>query len=261
MTGTVLRIEKTSIHDGEGLRTVVFLKGCPLRCRWCSTPESQRPEPEHVEDGCYGMLMDSQDVVREIAKDEVFFFCSGGGVTISGGEVLCQAEFAREILAGCIHMGIPTAIETSFFAPYERIAMLIPVLSSCYVDFKLCDEDLHLRYTGVSNRLIKDNLQRFAGEFDGDIHIRIPLVPTVNMDEDNIAATAEFLGGLPSVKDVELLAYHRLGVDTYRKLGRTYELSDIASPSYERLLETAGLLHSFAPSLSIKIKGEPVKNI
>ncbi|MDR1966768.1 MAG: glycyl-radical enzyme activating protein, partial [Synergistaceae bacterium] len=170
-SGNVLRVEKTSIHDGDGLRTVFFLKGCSLRCLWCSTPESQSPDPEVgynrekcvmcgacVEScpngaisidgigarirrdrsrcvGCflcvlkcpssamkgYGTRMTSEDAVREIAKDEVFYFHSGGGVTISGGEPLNQAEFVREILIGCEKLGIHRAMETSFFAEWENI--------------------------------------------------------------------------------------------------------------------------------------------
>ena len=114
-TGRVLRIEKTSIHDGEGLRTVVFLKGCPLRCKWCSTPESQRMEIEKR----YGKDMTVEEVVKEICKDEIFFFHSGGGVTISGGEVLMQADFAKEILIFYIEQRIPTAIETSLYSSYD----------------------------------------------------------------------------------------------------------------------------------------------
>ena len=116
-TGRVLRIEKTSIHDGEGLRTVVFLKGCPLRCEWCSTPESQRMEIEKR----YGKDMTVEEVVKEIYKDEIFFFHSGGGVTISGGEVLMQADFAKEILISCMEQRIPTAIETSLYSSYDII--------------------------------------------------------------------------------------------------------------------------------------------
>ena len=114
-TGRVLRIEKTSIHDGEGLRTVVFLKGCPLRCKWCSTPESQRMEIEKR----YGKDMTVEEVVKEICKDEIFFFHSGGGVTISGGEVLMQADFAKEILIFYMEQRIPTAIETSLYSSYD----------------------------------------------------------------------------------------------------------------------------------------------
>ena len=261
MKGTVLRIEKTSIHDGEGLRTVVFLKGCPLCCKWCSTPESQHMTVEQGTEGCYGTQMEAQEVIREIAKDEVFFFHSGGGVTLSGGEVLCQAEFAKEILSGCMQMGISTAVETSLFASYDRIALLLPYLSSCYADFKLYEEKAHCAYTGVSNQLIKENLKKLDAAFTGELHIRIPMIPSVNMNEDNIKQTALFLRGLSSIKDVEFLAYHRLGVDTYRKLGREYELLNVVPPTYDKLLQTAELFSMYAPTLPVKIKGEPVKNI
>ena len=169
LCGSVLRIEKTSIHDGTGLRTVVFLKGCPLQCLWCSTPESQSalPQKGYARDRCplcgtcieacprhalrlsedgtrivtdtekcdacfecvktcpsramkaYGSLMSVAEVVREIAKDEIFFFHSGGGVTISGGEPLDQADFVKAILLECRDRGIHRAIETSFFASWE----------------------------------------------------------------------------------------------------------------------------------------------
>ena len=185
---TEYRIEKTSIHDGEGLRTVVFFKGCPLRCKWCSTPESQRME---LEKG-YGKDMTVEEVVKEICKDEIFFFHSGGGVTISGGEVLMQAEFARDIL--------------------------------------------------VSNERIKENLMKADREFAGDIHIRIPVIPTVNMFEENMEETAKFLRRLKHVKDVELLPYHRLGLETYERLGRIYELKDINPPDREALMEMAEII-------------------
>lgn len=237
-TGRVLRIEKTSIHDGEGLRTVVFFKGCPLRCKWCSTPESQRME---LEKG-YGKDMTVEEVVKEICKDEIFFFHSGGGVTISGGEVLMQAEFARDILKACIGQGIPTAIETSLYSSYDKIQELLPYLTTMYVDFKASDARRHEFYTGVSNERIKENLMKADREFAGDIHIRIPVIPTVNMFEENMEETAKFLRKLKHVKDVELLPYHRLGLETYERLGRIYELKDINPPDRDALMEMAEII-------------------
>ena len=99
--GMVLRIERSSIHDGDGFRTVVFLKGCPLRCQWCSTPESQSFEVENTESGSYGTLMTVDEVMRELRKDSLFFFISGGGVTLSGGEMLAQPEFSAALLKNC----------------------------------------------------------------------------------------------------------------------------------------------------------------
>lgn len=251
-TGRVLRIEKTSIHDGEGLRTVVFLKGCPLRCKWCSTPESQRME---IEKG-YGKDMTVEEVVKEICKDEIFFFHSGGGVTISGGEVLMQADFAKEILKACIEQGIPTAIETSLYSSYDKIRELLPYLTSMYIDFKAADEKRHEFYTGVSNKRIKENLVKVDTEFNGDIHIRIPMIPTVNMFEKNMEETIKFLKSLKRIKDIELLPYHRLGLETYERLGRVYELKAVEIPDMERVRKMADIIREENPEATVKVKGE-----
>ena len=251
-TGKVLRIEKTSIHDGEGLRTVVFLKGCPLRCKWCSTPESQ-----HMEAECgYGKDLTVEEVVKEVCKDEIFFFHSGGGVTISGGEVLMQAEFAGEILKSCISQGIQTAVETSLYAGYDKIQKLLPYLTTMYIDFKVAEEGRHKFYTGVSNELIKGNLLKLDSEFSGDIHIRIPTIPTVNMFRKNMEDTATFLKKIKHVKDVELLPYHRLGLETYERLGRIYELKEIETPDMEEMKKMAGIIQKKMPGCKVKIKGE-----
>ena len=251
-TGRVLRIEKTSIHDGEGLRTVVFLKGCPLRCKWCSTPESQRME---IENG-YGKDMTVEEVVKEICKDEIFFFHSGGGVTISGGEVLMQADFAKEILKSCIEQGIPTAIETSLYSSYDKIRELLPYLTSMYIDFKAADEKRHEFYTGVSNKRIKENLVKVDTEFTGDIHIRTPVIPMVNMFEKNMKEMIKFLKDLKHIKDIELLPYHRLGLETYERLGRVYELKDVEIPDMEILKKMAEVIRAEDSGATVKVKGE-----
>ena len=253
-TGRVLRIEKTSIHDGEGLRTVVFLKGCPLRCKWCSTPESQRSE---IEFG-YGMDMTAEEIVKEVCKDEVFFFHSGGGVTVSGGEPLTQIEFVRDLLEKCREQGIETAVETSLYAPFEEIRTLLPFLTSMYIDYKVADEARHIFYTGVSNKLIKENLVKVNEAFDGPIHVRIPVIPTVNLFEQNMEDTARFMDPLKQVKDIELLPYHRLGMDTYAKLKRVYELKDIETPPMDEMRKMARVIQETAPRLGVKIKDEPV---
>ena len=254
--GNVLRIEKTSIHDGEGLRTVVFLKGCPLRCKWCAAPESQTPA---VENG-YGMEMSVDEVAAEITKDEIFFFHSQGGVTISGGEPLMQPDFCKAILRECSYRGIHTAMESSFYGAFENIARLLPYLGDIYVDLKLQDAGCHSDYTGVSNEIILDNIEKLqASDFSGNVHIRIPCIPTVNMDVENIVAAAVFCQKLRKLTDVELLPYHRLGVETYRKLNMRYELEQISTPSREELETAANIFHEHLKGKRIKIKGEIVK--
>lgn len=250
--GNVLRIEKSSIHDGTGLRTVVFLNGCPLSCKWCSTPESQCMHS----DPRYGKVMTAEEVVKEVRKDSIFFFHSGGGVTISGGEILYQAEFAREILKGCLQEGIATSCETSLFADYNKVSSLVPYLGSMYVDYKVHDTELHKYYTGVSNEIIRENFRKLDEEYSGDIHIRIPVIPGVNMDEENMTGTAEFFRGFRHVRDIELLPYHRLGMDTYRKLGLEYELPDVETPSAGDMAGMAEAIIKTDPGRRVLIKGE-----
>lgn len=257
-TGKVLRIEKTSIHDGEGLRTVVFLKGCPLKCQWCSTPESQYQYAHCT--ASYGKDMTVSQVMKEICKDEIFFFHSGGGVTLSGGEVLMQSIFAKELLKACQAEGIQTAIETSLYADYETaIKPLLPYLSAMYADFKIFDEKKHVFYTGVSNWKIKENFRKLQKEYLGRVHVRIPVIPGINMNKENMKQTALFMKGMSMIKDIELLPYHRLGTETYRKLKISYELSGIKTPEMEEMRRLAEAIHNADEEREVFIKGTKLK--
>jgi pyruvate formate lyase activating enzyme len=253
IVGRVLRIEKTSIHDGLALRTVVFLKGCPLKCKWCSTPESQNMKIKNE----YGKDMTVSEVVSEISKDEIFFFHSNGGVTISGGEVLLQADFAAEVLKECKLRGIDTAIETSLYSDFIEVEKLLPYLDSLYVDLKIMNEEIHNIWTGVSNSKILDNLYKVdKSSYDIDIHVRIPMIPTLNMTKENLSSTLEFCKTIGKLKDVELLPYHRLGMDTYRKLGKEYELKHIETPSDPVLYYWAEFMSDYARKIKIIINSK-----
>ncbi|MGC7873757.1 glycyl-radical enzyme activating protein [Desulfosporosinus sp. SYSU MS00001] len=307
LMGSVLRIERTSIHDGQGLRTVIFLKGCPLRCRWCSTPESQRPVPErgYVSDRCngcgkcvslcpqealviskrerkvisdyskcrecftcaekcpqnaikkYGRLMLVSEIVREISKDEIFFFYSGGGVTISGGEPLDQSEFVSKVLKRCRELGIHTAMESSFYASFESILKVLPWLNLLYVDLKHMNKELHQQWVGADNSQILDNLRKVdASDASLDIIARIPLVPGVNDSDSNLLAVAEFCQSLRKLQEIELLPYHRLGLETYRSLQRDYSLPDVLPPAREKIIERAVFLAQQNPGVPIRVDGE-----
>jgi len=304
--GSVLRIERTSIHDGQGLRTVIFLKGCPLSCRWCSTPESQRSTPQkgYARDRClgcgrcvcscpegallraeegrkvltdaskckncfvcvakclqgaqirYGRLMFVRDVIREIVKDEIFFFHSGGGVTISGGEPLSQSDFVAEVLRECRELGIHTAMETSLHAPYESIEKVLPWLNVLYVDLKHMDQELHKQWVGQDNTLILDNLRKLDQANDSlEIIVRLPLVPGANDSSTNLSAVAQFCRSLQKIKEIELLPYHRLGLETYRNLERDYLLKELLPPSQEQLSEWAEFLGLQNPGVPIRVEG------
>ncbi len=239
LEGTVLRIEKSSIFDGDGLRTVVFLKGCPLRCKWCSTPESYKKQIESTLDGTitYGKIMTVEEVMTEIRKDSLFYFHSGGGVTLSGGEILLQPEFAYNILRRSCYEGINTAIESSFYADWEKIEPILDCLDTAFIDMKVFDSDKHKAFTGVANDLILSNIEKAGKEKRPNLKIiiRRPLIPGVNDSKEELEGLGKFLSELKGVDSLQLLPYHRLGTDTYRKLGMDYPLKDTEVPSDEHM--------------------------
>ncbi len=300
-TGVVLRIEKTSVHDGPGLRTVVFLKGCPLSCGWCSTPESQHALPEKgynaercvgcatcisncpnkalsILDGAivtdtdlclncfrcvdvcphsahkgYGRIMTVSQVVEEISKDEIFFFHSGGGVTISGGECFTQPAFTRSILQECRQRGIDTAVETSLLAPWQNIAQSLPFLNTLYVDIKHSDSKRHRELTGGGNEAILSNL----AQLDEDsqpfaLHLRIPLIPGINDDDENLETLLLIGESLKKVQQIEILPYHRLGVSTYALLRKKYALEHLRPPTEDYLAERLAFLRKKSRAVILK---------
>lgn len=244
--GMVLRIERSSIHDGSGFRTVVFLKGCPLRCQWCSTPESQSFAAEQAGDTVYGRPMTVGEVMRELRKDSLFFFMSGGGMTLSGGEILSQPEFALALLRNSRREGIGTAIETSFFGPWEKAAALLAHADTAFVDLKLMDDDLHRQYCGVSNALILSNL-RATNEAEGKFRlvVRTPVIPGVNDAPEELHRIGTFCQTLTRLDYIQLLPYHRLGTNTYQKLGRPYLLADTPTPTEEQMEACRSILRTY----------------
>ncbi|GCF95620.1 pyruvate formate lyase-activating protein [Enterococcus florum] len=248
MQGTILRIEQGALHDGEGMRTVIYLKGCPLRCAWCSTPESQEIDLERE----YGMRMTVDEVIDEIEKDSVLHFHSNGGVTISGGEALLQADFVREVLKRSKYLGINTAIESSFCVPYEALQKVAEYLDVVFVDVKMLTKEKHREWTGHSNQLILKNIQRFARDFKQcEIRIRVPVIPTINMDRLELLRIACFACDLDRLATLELLPYHKYGLPSYRKLGREYPLPEIASPEPEEMYHLANYLAQTVPHLPV----------
>ncbi len=249
-TGTVLRLERNSIHDGQGLRVVLFLKGCSLSCKWCSTPESQQAV---VEKG-YGRIISVDEVVAEICKDEIFFFHSGGGVTISGGECLLQPDFVAGVLGECRKRGIDTAIETSLFAPWPSVEKILPFLNAIYVDLKHPDGNIHKKLVGVDNRHILANLKKIdQSDLPFKIYLRIPLIPGINDEDDALIKTLSIAASLKKLVEIEILPYHRLGVGTYAKLGRSYELEDVATPSREYIIERTEFLKKQCYAVPVKV--------
>lgn len=244
--GTVLRIERSSVHDGDGYRTVVFLKGCPLRCLWCSTPESQRFEIEEAAGKRYGKLMSVEDVLREVRKDIPFYFHSGGGLTLSGGELLAQPEFSLYLLKQARWEGIQTAVETSFFAPWESIEPILACTDLAFVDMKAGSAALHEKCCGAGNERILENLLR-TNELEQPLRlvIRIPIIPGVNDSREELAGIGAFCARLTHLEKVQLLPYHRLGTATYEKLGRPYTLEKLLPPTPEHMEDCRNVIRKF----------------
>ena len=278
--GMVFDIQRFSVHDGPGIRTTVFLKGCPLRCSWCHNPESQESRPELVvmEGRCIrcgscrevcperkksggddftcvvcgtcveacptgarqiaGREMSVDDLVTELRRDRIFYDDSGGGVTFSGGEPLAQFEFLRAGLAAARAEGIHTAVDTCGYSPRERLLEIAGLTDLFLYDLKLWDSDLHHHYTGVSNAEIVENL-RTIGRVHANIWIRIPVVPGINDDLASIEAMAQFVTTIPGVRQVNLLPFHRTGVQKFARLGRSFPLPDVRPPAQDVLSDLA----------------------
>lgn len=234
--GRIFDIQRYSIHDGPGIRTIVFLKGCPLRCRWCCNPEGQNYKIENMNvDGkskIYGEDITVEELMQRLISDEFYFRRSGGGITLSGGECLAQPDFAPHILHACHDLGYNTAIETTGYSKWETIEKYLPYLDYVLMDIKHMDSQKHKEFTGVNNEIILENARKFA-ESGVDLTIRVPVIPGFNNSESVIRDIAEFAASLSGVKKLHLLPYHRLGEGKYNGLEREYLMHGIEPMSNE----------------------------
>ena len=284
MPNLVTNIQGYSIHDGPGIRTVVFLKGCGLACQWCSNPECISPHPEvgfikalctkcgkcaevcpnealvyeagklpRIDrercSGCgacssvcsykaivlYGQQMNAEEIFDAIKRDKMFYQASGGGITVSGGEALLQAQLVCDLFEKCRQAGIHTCIETSGFAAESALRQALPYTDFVLYDLKYLDSEKHRQYTGKPNSLILSNAKIVAASGVKTL-FRMPLIPGINDGLHNIKETAEFLYELGNnVLRIELMPYHRLGKGKYESLDRPYHLPDILSPEPEHM--------------------------
>lgn len=245
----VTDIQRFSVHDGPGIRTTVFLKGCPLRCEWCHNPECISFESENMfypekcigcgkcTEGCYsgarvkcGKMMSTDDVMSEILLDRSYYG-NDGGITVSGGEPLAHRDFTLELLVKCHEQRIGTAIESSMYRFDPEILMLLDLLMA---DIKIFDSELHRRYTGMPNDDILLNIRK-ADELGIPMIIRTPIIPSVNDTPENIKATSDFLRSLKHVQKYELLPYHPLGISKARALGK--EMKEFLIPTKQQMEE------------------------
>ena len=257
MKGTIFDIKHYAIHDGPGIRTTIFLKGCPLGCWWCHNPESRSREifsytkEEKVngrvieENQTIGKHYTVLQVMKEIEKDVVLFEESGGGVTFSGGEPLAQFEFLLKILKTCKKKELHTCVDTTGYVDKNKLAQVAEFTDLFLYDLKHIDDEEHIKFTGVSNKKILDNLV-LLDELDKDVQIRYPLIPGMNEDEADLLRLLAFLQKLKHNYPVSILPYHKIGSHKYRRFGIEYKMDGIEEPSSEhvnnikRFFETAG---------------------
>ena len=223
-----------------------------MRCAWCCNPESQEYKIQTlVENGkekTVGQDITVGELMPELLADKPFYRRSGGGVTLSGGEILAQPEFARDLLCACKEAGLHTAVESTANAPFDKIEAILPYLDMYLMDIKHMDSAKHKQYTGVDNGLILQNAKRISQSGQTELIIRTPVVPTFNDTAEEIRAISKFAASLDGVRQHHLLPYHRLGQDKYTGLGRSYSLKDIQPPTQEKMqfllsvAEESGLL-------------------
>lgn len=241
--GRIFNIQRYSIHDGPGIRTIVFLKGCYLRCKWCFNPESQDPRITKL----FGKVATVREVYNEIKKDQAVYRRSGGGITFSGGEALLQPDFVEELIKVCHLNGWTTAVETEAYVPEETIRRIIPQLDYVYMDIKAVPSNVHKSGTGVNNQLILSNAPIVA-KLAKHLTIRTPVIPTFNFSKKQINYICKFiLKKLKNIHTLHLLPYQTFGVKKYRILHRKYQLKGINHLTNKDLLplkkvvEKAGL--------------------
>lgn len=189
-------------------------------------------------------------VMSEVLRDMPFYESSSGGVTFSGGEPLLQRRFLLDLLHACRERDLHTVVDTSGFAAWDVLNSLREYVDLFLFDLKLMDEERHIRYTGVSNKLILSNLKQLA-ETGSAVYIRIPLIPGINDDEENLSRSAEFIRSLPNITGVELMGYHDLAAAKYQALGLDYRLKELKAPGSEQLQSSASILER--TGLQVKI--------
>ncbi len=290
-TGLIFNLQRYSLHDGPGIRTTVFLKGCPLVCWWCHNPEGISFARElimhrHKCLGCgscvlaclqnalslrqgnyildqercnfclqcvevcpveaiepAGKWMTPAEVAGEVLKDKVFFDQSGGGVTVSGGEPLAQPDFLLALLKALKNRNIHTAVDTSGYCRWNELDRVSRVTDLFLFDLKVMDRALSKKVTGRSNQIILKNLHKLA-QIHSNIHIRIPIIPTVNDDLESIESIGRYLQAL-GIREVSVHPYHKFGVSKYEKTGQSYRLPQINPPDPETVAGIRSLLEQY----------------
>ena len=228
----VSSIQHFSVGDGPGIRTTEFLKGCNLKCPWCHNPETISGESQELlfkennKRVTYGKKMSLEEVIGEVMEDEIFYEDGGGGVTVSGGEPLLQSRAVAELLQALKRKGISTLVDTAGCVPWEAFERVLDVTDIFYFDVKIGDSEKYASVIGGDAERIFDNLSRLQ-KSGCRFHVRIPLIPGFNTDDEECAKICERLNEI-GVEEVHLLPFHRLGSSKYEALGKTYSYKDVS---------------------------------
>ncbi len=298
--GLIFDIKRYSVHDGPGIRTTIFFKGCPLDCPWCQNPESRDYSPQLLfrkekcivcgscldtcptgaissENGdlspdsekciccgtcteacptgareMVGRIMSVGEVVREVEKDTLFYDESGGGVTFSGGEPLAQPDFLVGLLKACGERGFHRAVDTTGLTDPGTLIQVAKETDLFLYDLKLMDPELHRQFTGVTNERIISNL-RLLTRMAMKVVIRYPVIPSVNDDLENARLTAEFVGSLEGVPDVNILPFHKAARDKHKRFGLDYRLDEATEASEQQIARISAVMEE--NGLTVKIGG------
>lgn len=247
LKGFIFNIQRFCITDGPGIRTTVFLKGCPLNCLWCHNPESKAGYPEiayYCEKyvGCNNTLevigkeVTVREVTDEVLKDKIFYENSCGGITLSGGEPLAQFPFALALLQEAKAVGIHTCLDTCGYAPTESFTEMLNAVDLFLYDYKETDPQRHKEYTGFVNELILKNL-RHIDRLGGKIILRVPIIPGYNDRADHFDGITKTANQLKNLIEINVMPYHPLGKSKCEAIGRKYPLEDLSFPQ-DKIVES-----------------------
>lgn len=296
LTASICDIKRFAVHDGPGIRTTLFLKGCSLHCRWCHNPESIRNVPElgllarkcsfcgacakfcachsvaegkhHIDRkkciGCgkcvavclydalelYGRRITVAEAAAAILEDRNFYDFSHGGATVSGGEPLLQADFCAELFRMLHKSGIHNAVDTCGNVPWRAFKKVLPYADLFLYDFKHSDPAEHKKLTGSDNILIKENLCKLS-RTGKPIEIRMVMIPGLTMDEDNLHASGQFLGGLTNITKVKLLPYHSLARSKYEAVGHRDTMPDSPAPTDTEMAHAESVIANYLPVIAM----------
>jgi len=261
--GIVFDIKTYALHDGPGIRTTVFLKGCPLSCRWCHNPESQQlklenyirlcrmADHEFKQEETVGKWMSTQEVMTVLEREQLFHDQSGGGVTFSGGEPLMQINFLEALLYAARELELHTCLDTSGFTTAEKFRKIIPLVNLFLYDLKLMNEERHIQYTSVSNQPILKNLEMLL-KFQKPVIIRFPVIPTITDAEENIRLLKNWLlKNGSAIKKLDLLPYHHIGRGKYQRFEMVNKMPEIKEPDQTHISQLKNFFEETGVRVSI----------